>query len=601
MYDLFLLECYARIACLSLNRQVCTLVLQSTFAEQHPKIYMADGKFFQGFTGYSCYWTYYTEVLEWARINNDKDAVKCAKLCMNHERCTGFEMSYSEHDPYCAFWYGGACGHEEMRPFAPFYFGAQVPTVSTYVLMDGKARFYESKCDYKALNMSTGTVSYVPHASESTCTKLCDEQKNCTVSVAPINKKKEKSYSRCDLLSDPSCKRPTRNAKNEITTIKYDLTADPFTDAYGLCNPFSEVLRGYSSCTEYAAAFPCDCEEKLGEICTDSNGTADMGAERYVWTQHKRSACQGESLGTFSRPESNCKSVCEERENCGCFKITSSGCKLYDSTDVADEKNGKHFDTVFSLKRVKYDPQATLADICPTDCDKTSRRENCHIYPGTEWYHPTIVFLMILTPSMFVLVLTMAIWTYLRRRCFSEAPAQVPAMRKKDIKAMGTEKFTSESELKYGEIECSICIAPFEVGDVMRVMKCGHRFHKDCVDEWLSRYKAVCPLCKVDMRGDVGDKEKGEAGAQPQVATAGDIEMGDVQVNESSAAEMPSDAHAAEPGHDDEPQDVQQQQQRRVSIEESETQQLSEPLLEKEDEEANFLDNDSLATADDAQ
>lgn len=584
---------------------VCILVLKSTFAEeQHREIYLKNGKFFQGFTGYSCYWNMYTEDIEWAKINHDQDPVKCAKLCIHHKRCTGFEISSSEHDPYCAFWYGGACGHEEMRPFVSYYFGAQFPTVSTYVLMDGNARFYQSKCDYKALNMSPGIVSYdVPHASESTCTKLCHQQKNCTGSVAPIKKKKGKSVSWCNLLSDPSCKIPTRDDKHEITTIKYNLAARPFTDAYGLCNPFSEVLRGYSSCAEYMAAFPCDCEEKLSDICTDSNSTSHMGVERYVWTQHKRSACQGESLGTSSLSEKNCKRVCEEIEHCGCFEMTSSGCELHDSTDVADEKNGKYFDKVFSLNRVKYDPQATLADICPTDCNTMSRRATCEIYPGTQWYKPTILFLMILTPTMFVLVLTMAVWTYVRRRCFSEGantPPQVPAMRKKDIKAMGTEKFTSESELKYGEIECSICIAPFEVGDVMRVMKCGHRFHKDCVDEWLSRYKAVCPLCKVDMRGDVGDKETGEASAQIEVASDGDIEMGDLENNESSAADVPSDAHAAEPGNDPEPEDVQQQQQRRVSIEESEVQQLSEPLLEHEDEEVNFLENDSLATTNDA-
>jgi len=284
---------------------------------------------------------------------------------------------------------------------------------------------------------------------------------------------------------------------------------------------------------------------------------------------------------------------------------------LHESTDVTDDKSGQIFDEVFSLTRVSYDPQATLADLCPTDCNKARRRQYCHTFPGTEWYQPSILFLMILTPIMFVLVLAMAVWTYLRRRCFpghGNTPAPVPAMRKKDINAMGTEKFTSESEMKYGEIECSICIAPFVVGDVMRVMKCGHRFHKDCVDEWLSRYKAVCPLCKVDMRGDVGTEETGEtgeAGGETEVATDGDIEMGDVEGdNESSTAQMPSTAHAAEPGHDDEPEDArqqQQQQQRHASIEESEAQQLSEPLLENEDEEMNFLENDSLANADDAQ
>merc|ERR1719464_1710295 len=76
---------------------------------------------------------------------------------------------------------------------------------------------------------------------------------------------------------------------------------------------------------------------------------------------------------------------------------------------------------------------------------------------------------------------------------------------------METEEFTSESQMEYGEIECSICLGAFEVGDTMRVMKCGHRFHKACVDQWLSNYKAVCPLCKIDLRNtDKSDVEMGD-------------------------------------------------------------------------------------------
>merc|ERR1719174_1539731 len=94
-------------------------------------------------------------------------------------------------------------------------------------------------------------------------------------------------------------------------------------------------------------------------------------------------------------------------------------------------------------------------------------------------------------------------------------------MNKTDIESMATEEFTNESEMKYGEIECSICLINFETGDIMRVMKCGHRFHKACVDEWLSRYKSVCPLCKIDRRGNVASCEEVDANAP-------DVEMGDV-------------------------------------------------------------------------
>jgi hypothetical protein len=49
---------------------------------------------------------------------------------------------------------------------------------------------------------------------------------------------------------------------------------------------------------------------------------------------------------------------------------------------------------------------------------------------------------------------------------------------------------------------CSICFEEYHTHDVMRVMPCGHRFHVDCVDEWLlgkpkpgDIRRFVCPLC----------------------------------------------------------------------------------------------------------
>jgi Ring finger domain len=42
---------------------------------------------------------------------------------------------------------------------------------------------------------------------------------------------------------------------------------------------------------------------------------------------------------------------------------------------------------------------------------------------------------------------------------------------------------------------CSICLAPYESGDVVRTVMCMHQFHKDCIDRWL-RTNATCPVCK---------------------------------------------------------------------------------------------------------
>ncbi|KAG2420899.1 hypothetical protein HFD88_000513 [Aspergillus terreus] len=43
---------------------------------------------------------------------------------------------------------------------------------------------------------------------------------------------------------------------------------------------------------------------------------------------------------------------------------------------------------------------------------------------------------------------------------------------------------------------CAICMDGFEEGDMIRPLTCGHIFHPSCVDPWLTKRQACCPLCK---------------------------------------------------------------------------------------------------------
>lgn len=46
-----------------------------------------------------------------------------------------------------------------------------------------------------------------------------------------------------------------------------------------------------------------------------------------------------------------------------------------------------------------------------------------------------------------------------------------------------------------GNKSCSVCLAPYEVGDSVRTMTCLHQFHRDCIDTWLHTH-STCPICK---------------------------------------------------------------------------------------------------------
>lgn len=47
--------------------------------------------------------------------------------------------------------------------------------------------------------------------------------------------------------------------------------------------------------------------------------------------------------------------------------------------------------------------------------------------------------------------------------------------------------------------ECTVCLSVFEEGEEIRRLRCGHVFHKECLDTWLKGEWATCPLCRSDV------------------------------------------------------------------------------------------------------
>lgn len=44
--------------------------------------------------------------------------------------------------------------------------------------------------------------------------------------------------------------------------------------------------------------------------------------------------------------------------------------------------------------------------------------------------------------------------------------------------------------------ECPICLSNFAVGDQVKLLPCGHIFHKACLDPWFLDHSSTCPICK---------------------------------------------------------------------------------------------------------
>lgn len=66
------------------------------------------------------------------------------------------------------------------------------------------------------------------------------------------------------------------------------------------------------------------------------------------------------------------------------------------------------------------------------------------------------------------------------------------------------------------ELECVICLSGFEDGEMGRCLpKCGHGFHVECIDMWLSSH-SNCPICRAPIVGGIvveNDSQVGLVGA----------------------------------------------------------------------------------------
>ncbi len=61
---------------------------------------------------------------------------------------------------------------------------------------------------------------------------------------------------------------------------------------------------------------------------------------------------------------------------------------------------------------------------------------------------------------------------------------------------------TTQRDNMFGDVvidpdgaDCAICLAPYEEGTHIRILRCRHHYHMDCIDQWLCLTPS-CPLCK---------------------------------------------------------------------------------------------------------
>ncbi|MED6146799.1 hypothetical protein PIB30_038029 [Stylosanthes scabra] len=95
--------------------------------------------------------------------------------------------------------------------------------------------------------------------------------------------------------------------------------------------------------------------------------------------------------------------------------------------------------------------------------------------------------------------------------------SSIPMFVYEEQKQRKTEPEEGEEE-EAEELECVICLSGFEEGEVGRTLpKCGHAFHVECIDMWLSSH-SNCPICRAPVvalhqqNDDYCDDDEGRGG-----------------------------------------------------------------------------------------
>jgi len=70
-------------------------------------------------------------------------------------------------------------------------------------------------------------------------------------------------------------------------------------------------------------------------------------------------------------------------------------------------------------------------------------------------------------------------------------------------KTVGAERLTEVAALELGggcEGTCAVCLADMAPGEkLLRLVKCGHKYHEGCLKPWLESHGHTCPCCQREL------------------------------------------------------------------------------------------------------
>uniref|UniRef100_A0A1D1YC74 RING-type E3 ubiquitin transferase n=2 Tax=Anthurium amnicola TaxID=1678845 RepID=A0A1D1YC74_9ARAE len=218
------------------------------------------------------------------------------------------------------------------------------------------------------------------------------------------------------------------------------------------------------------------------------------------------------------------------------FRIPLSFCCFSISYDILVFENLK--DPIMSCS--SSDPPAFCSDASP----------ELKLYQAFIFSVPVFfTFILLVLFYVFYLRRRRANWASLRMRTSYQSRGDLPRLSesgiKKEVREMLPVVVFKESFL-IRETQCSVCLGDYKSDEhLKRIPPCGHTFHVDCIDHWLSTH-TTCPLCRVSLI----PAAKATAEAQNPASQADDFEGQPDQVvrAEEQTSQRDGDGHAAHQG-----------------------------------------------------
>ncbi|XP_046394893.1 protein goliath-like isoform X5 [Ischnura elegans] len=115
----------------------------------------------------------------------------------------------------------------------------------------------------------------------------------------------------------------------------------------------------------------------------------------------------------------------------------------------------------------------------------------------------SVLFVSISFIVLMIISLAWLVFYYIQRFRYIHAKDRLARRlcnaAKKALSKIPTKHIKSEDREIQGEGECcAVCIEPYKISDVIRILPCKHEYHKSCIDPWLLEHR-TCPMCKMDI------------------------------------------------------------------------------------------------------